>query len=78
MTNWTPVANIPPLDTPMLVTDGKQILVGKLIEPCWPDSKPCWEACGVEGYEWEWDFDTHLKCPITHWAPLPSLPGENE
>lgn len=76
MSNWIPVSEgLPPLETPVLVTDGKQILVGKLSTQTWPDEGVYWEAIGVEGYEWEWDFeDICKKRLITHWSALPALP----
>ena len=72
--NWTHVsAGLPPNDTPVLVTDGESVLVGKYEADFF--GRPKWCAVGVSGYEWSWDFDDFdSPCPITHWMPLPSLP----
>ena len=34
-----------------------------------------WEGYGFDGYEWEWDFACYQ---ITHWMPLPELPGKGK
>lgn len=63
----------PTSNVPVLVTDGNQILVGE-----WGEEygvRTGWRAVGVEGYEWEWDFENYDQdSPITHWMSLPEFP----
>ena len=66
---WRPISTCPQ-DTPVLVTDGKVIVVvarSNLYGDAWPD------AVGFGGYEWEWDFEWK---DLTHWMPLPPLPDK--
>jgi hypothetical protein len=65
---------LPPEYQPVLVTDGEKILVGEI--GGWG-----WQASGVEGYEWEWEFEqSYARDPkiITHWANLPKPPDKHE
>lgn len=63
---------LPPLDTGVLVTDGKYIICcefghfGELLYP---------SPHNFSGHEWEWDY---IEIPkISKWMPLPELPDEN-
>ena len=79
--NWIHVSEgLPAFHVPVLLTNGRDsILVGER------DRRRCpihsgekawkWQACGVGGYEWEWEFDGFYGGdPVTHWMPLPNLP----
>jgi hypothetical protein len=71
-----PVTNesaLPPFNTPVLVTDGKQMSVATREKEHWEPTGWGWNITCVAGYEWEWEFDNMLK--ITHWMLLPALPG---
>ena len=69
-TKWQPIATAP-RDTPILVTDGKIIVVVERGE-YWRGGDRTWPV-GFGGDDWEWDFGWE---DITHWMPLPPLPGE--
>jgi hypothetical protein len=74
---WTHVSkNLPDIGAPVLLTDGKSILVGERVNAEYRVDKPWrWVATGVDGYELEWDFDFYgSKDPVTHWMTLPALP----
>jgi hypothetical protein len=76
MSTWISVTNesaLPPFNTPVLVTDGKQMSVATRQEVRWEPTGWDWEITCVDGYEWEWEFQSYSK--ITHWMPLPALPG---
>jgi hypothetical protein len=63
---WTPITETPmPIDTPILVTDGKDISLCKL------GKCDILHAIGVYGYEY--DLDVTLE-NITHWMLAPELP----
>lgn len=68
MSEWQPIETAPK-DVPILVTDGKHIVVikrGILIGNVpWPD------PVGFAGYDWEWNFE---YADLTHWMPLPEPP----
>lgn len=73
--NWTHVSEaLPNWHVPVLLTDGKQILVGSAYRDDNAKNKCEWKACGVSGYEWDWDFDIDPN-QVTHWMPLPPLPS---
>jgi hypothetical protein len=76
--NWTHIETaLPDFGVPVLLTDGRSILVGERGKDAWRgEGKPQWDwrACGVSGYEWEWDFDDDEL--VTHWMSLPALPGK--
>lgn len=81
--NWTHVADgLPDLMKPVLLTDGKIVLVGERVEERFYLEKRGrawrWIAVGVSGYEWDWDFNDILSesDPVTHWMPLPEPPNE--
>jgi hypothetical protein len=77
MSIWTPVTNesaLPPFNTPVLVTDGKQMSVATREEECWEPTGWGWQITCVDGYEWEWELG-QSDSKITHWMPLPFLPG---
>ena len=57
-----------PKNVPILVTDGKCIISVELGE--WV-GKDWFNAHGVTGDEWEYEFDPR---DATHWMPLPELP----
>ena len=65
---WHPIKTAPK-NTPILVTDGKVIVVVECTicgsGDKWPDS------VGFGGHEWEWAFEWN---DLTHWMPLPKLP----
>ena len=70
-TKWQPIATAP-RDTHILVTDGEIIVVverGK----CWRGVVDRTWPVGFGGEDWEWDFAWE---DLTHWMPLPPLPGE--
>jgi hypothetical protein len=71
--NWTHVSeSLPEMGTPVLLTDGKTILVGLRVE-CARGKGWRWAACGVTGYDWTWEFEDYLTPdPVTHWMPLPA------
>lgn len=76
--NWTPVSeSLPENGAPVLLTDGKTILVGQREEAAHRRERPWrWAACGVGGHEWDWDFDAYYTPdPVTHWMPLPPPPA---
>jgi hypothetical protein len=66
---WQPIETAP-RDTPILVTDGKimVVLMRGDVGPGtdWPD------PVGFGGYEWDWEFDWD---DLTHWTPLPAPPA---
>ncbi len=67
---WELIETAPKMK-PMLVTDGKVIVVlkrGYLAGNDWP------EPVGVGGWEMEFDFCWE---DLTHWMPLPAFPHEN-
>jgi len=58
---------------PVLVTDGKRIVVaeltyGTMVEP----ENAYWDTAFITGYDREFTFD---EKQITHWAELPVLPN---
>ena len=65
-TNW-----LDPLESPwVLATDGKEMFVAHF--RLWPETEAWegdagWEVWGPDGYDHE----------VTHWMPLPPLPGED-
>ena len=69
-TKWQPIATAP-RDTPILVTDGEIIVVVEKgldrrgVDRAW--------AVGFAVDDLEWGFWWE---DITHWMPLPPLPGE--
>ena len=69
-TKWQPIATAP-RDTPILVTDGEIIVVGERGE-YWRGVDRTWPV-GFYGDDWEWYFEWE---DLTHWMPLPPLPGE--
>jgi hypothetical protein len=78
---WKHVSeSLPEIGVPVLLSDGKSILVGKR-ETSWHRAthgeRPWrWEACGVTGDEWEWEYDDFgTRDPVTHWMPLPVVPS---
>lgn len=82
--NWTRVEDgLPDFGVPVLLTDGKDVLVGyrnKAEYRAQRGQKPWrWHASGVDGAEWDWDFDEFYSGdPVTHWSPLPELPNTKE
>lgn len=67
--NWQPIETAPK-KTPILVTDGRVIVVlerGECAGDDWPD------AVGFGGWEWEFNFEWK---DLTHWMPLPALPQD--
>jgi hypothetical protein len=62
---WQPIETAP-RDAPILVTDGKVIVVLKIDTG---DDWPC--PVGFGGWEWGWEFEWG---DLTHWMPLPELP----
>ena len=78
MTDWVSIkSSLPALAKPVLVTDGRKVLVGHREATPWDPSRWYWAADGVRGYDWVWEFDFFpMASPITHWMPLPELPGE--
>ena len=76
MSEWIAVKDrMPENDVDVLVTDGKAVLVGYLCKSPFFDAAK-WGASGVEGYEWEWEFDVWRDGEevITHWMELPAIP----
>ena len=79
--NWTHVSeSLPGIGVAVLLTDGESILVGQREDAAYRaerGEKPWrWAACGVSGYEWDWDFDDYYTSdPVTHWMPLPDMPN---
>ena len=69
-TKWQPIATAP-RDTRILVTDGEIIVVVERGE-YWRGVDRTWPV-GFGGDDWEWDFEWE---DLTHWMPLPPLPGE--
>jgi hypothetical protein len=65
---WMPIETAPK-DIPILVTDGKVIVV-LLIGECGQQDYP--DPVGCDGYDFEWDFDWK---DVTHWMPLPEAPN---
>lgn len=70
---------LPDIGKPVLLSDGKQILIGSREEAAYMvkhTGKP-WKWCaeGVDGYDYAWDFDYwRTDASVTHWAELPPLP----
>jgi hypothetical protein len=72
MSHWIACADQMPLPgVGVLITDGHLITVGALspIGPRW------WVGHGFSGWEWEYDFRPEA---VTHWQPLPPLPGQEK
>jgi hypothetical protein len=65
---WQPIETAP-RHTPILVTDGKMIIV---IERCGYVGNDYPGEVGFGGYEWDFDF---IWKDLTHWMPLPELPN---
>lgn len=78
--NWTHVSeSLPEIGVAVLLTDGNSILVGQREDAAYRAERGektwRWTACGVSGYEWDWDFDDYYTSdPVTHWMPLPDMP----
>ena len=64
----------PPKGRSVLITDGKLMAVVSW-RNCYTDGTPIWELEGVGGYEVETDWE---DSEITHWMPLPELPGKGK
>jgi hypothetical protein len=75
---WIAISdNLPPAGVPILVTDGKSVV------SCFADykylnryeivkgAKFSVDPCGVSGYEYDVDFESH---EATHWMLIPELP----
>ena len=66
----------PPKGQPVLITDGKVIVVSFWTIQHTGTVEYLWEGYGF-GLEdpmgWEWTFKNY---EITHWMPLPALPGK--
>lgn len=75
-TNWVRSSrSLPAAGTPVLVTDGKSVLVGECEVV---NGFVSWVASGVDGHEWEWEFDDYEdQGKITHWMPLPQPPAKS-
>ena len=72
---WVPVSErLPAVGHPVLVTDGKQVLVGHYIKVDYYSTSGTWECVGCEGYDLEWDFNDWKNEIITHWRELPEFP----
>lgn len=61
----------PPKGMSVLIMDGKLMAVVSW-RTCYKDGTPIWELEGIGGYEVETDWEDR---DITHWMPLPGLPG---
>jgi len=71
--NWNNVKEItPPIETGILVTDGKYITVCELRK--FSDGEYFMSGHNFGGYEWEFDFYFN---EVTHWMELPKLPQSN-
>jgi hypothetical protein len=66
---WISVKHrLPEVGVGVLITDGHVVACGE-----YRGRNLYWSGHGFRGYEWEFDFDDD---DITHWMPLPELPGE--
>ena len=76
----------PPKNHLVLITDGKVIVVSfwENRHDAGPEAPkrfavPIWEGHGFgfdeSPVDWAWNFEDH---EITHWMPLPELPGKEE
>lgn len=78
--NWFKLSEkLPPLDTPVLFTDGKQQLVGERTLADYRSVGWRIDAVGISANDFSWDFDYDLctdEYPITHWMHLPPLPNK--
>ena len=64
MDDWHPIETIP-YETPVLLTDGKVVVVGEFLE-----GRGC-SPVGWWGLDAEWDF---ADDDLTHWMPCPKPP----
>lgn len=68
----------PPENTNVLLSDGRDIVTAYYTRPSWCERSPYWgrdyhfAACGIGGYEWEFEFDVYANG--THWMAAPELP----
>lgn len=66
--------NCPKQGQHVLITDGKKVMAASY-QPngsnTYHNDPWIWEAIGVDGQEWRWDFEDG---EITHWQPVPDLP----
>ena len=67
--NWQPIATAP-LNTTILVTDGKDVLVSERIKK---SNGEYFIFPAVFGESWGLRFEEQL----THWMPIPELPDAN-
>jgi len=67
---WQPIETAP-MNTPILVTDGKVIVVVECELVC---GKPFLAGVGFGGYEWDFDFEWK---DLTHWMPQPNMPNRD-
>lgn len=74
---WIKVEDkLPDCFVPVLVTDGKSVLVGERQGDRYSERGWCWDQVGCDSPDEsiEWDFSRHVD-PITHWMPMPAVPG---
>jgi hypothetical protein len=76
MSTWKSVKEeLPPFDTPVLVTDGTEMSVAQREDySSWKKCGWNWQITSVRGCEWEWDLDDGYHTFVTHWMPLPLPP----
>lgn len=70
---WRPIETAPE-KVPILVTDGKLMIVIKRSRIVPKDPPTYMGNVGFFGYEWEWEIEWK---DLTHWMPLPPPPISN-